>query len=433
MIVGQSLTSLSVTAAVGPWSHTYGGVDYDIGQSVIPVSTGGYIIAGYTQSFSVNLVDLWLVRIDDAGMLQWHNNYGHAWDGIHGEEFSGQESAIGLFSIVECSEGGFAVGGQTWSNADESINDAWLIRISEDGTPLWNFSYGAENEEWANDVIECSDGGFLLVGFYRSAPFYVGQLFMVRVDRNGNQLWNRTHGTEVKESAYSLVECGDGGFAVVGYRKQGSELPSQGPADIWLLRTDNSGILLWNRSYGGIGDDQGFSVIECTSGGFAITGYTEIGDDREMLLLRTDDTGTPLWNSCFGGAGVEQGYSLMEYSQGGFVLAGFTFGQETGKVDMFIVGTDENGNEQWSRVYGGPEDDFAYSIVECSAANLVIAGSTKSYGAGEEDMWVLKVPPNSPQPAIFNLQIEQLLVFAIILTTIPALAIAFVLVHRKRK
>ncbi len=432
MMVGQPLTSLSVAASGGPWSHTYGGVDYDIGQSVIPVSTGGYIIAGYTQSFSVGYIDLWLVRINDAGHLLWHRNHGTPWGGIHGDEYSGQEGAIGLYSIVECQDGGFAVAGQTWANADESINDAWLIRVNEEGHHLWNFSYGAENEDWGNDLIELSDGGFLIVGFFRSAPFYVGQLFMVRTDRNGNQLWNQTHGGPRKEAAYSVVQCQDGGFAVVGYMKEDTPNPSIGPADVWLLRTDSDGLQLWNRTYGGDGDDQGFSVIECGGGGFAIAGYTENADDRDMWLLRTDATGTHQWNQSFGGTDVDQGHSLIEYSQGGFTIAGFSISEDSGYADMFIVGTDENGNQQWSRLYGGVSDDFASSLVETNTGDLVVAGSTKSYGAGAEDMWVLRVPPNSPQPA-FSLQIEQLLAFAIMLAVIPALAIAFFIVHRRKR
>ncbi|MFX1474813.1 MAG: hypothetical protein ACFFCO_04940 [Promethearchaeota archaeon] len=431
--VGQPAIFASVEASTTSWSYAYGGVDYDNGYSVATCSAGGFITAGYTQSFSQSYIDLWVVRITEAGQVLWHQSYGgQEWDEDTWSPWT--QGATGWFSIIQCQAGGFAITGQTpyepglWDYGGPR-NDLWLVRLDETGTMLWNQTYGGIGEDWGNGVIECSDGGFLAAGMTRSFDFHEGELLLIRYDQNGQEMWHRYYGGPHKDSAYSLVECQEGGFAVVGYTKQSTQAE---PADCWLLRVDQDGAMLWNRTYGGLGDDQGFSIVECEEGGFAIAGYTEIGDDRQMWILRTDASGTPLWENTFGGPDVDQGHAIIKYSAGGFVLAGFSLSNGPGTADVFVVGVSESGELQWSRIYGGPQDDFAFSLVESSNAELVIAGSTKSYGAGDADLWVIRVPPNSPQPTMYNV-LGQLLASAAILATIIVLVIAFALVYRKKK
>lgn len=415
------------------WSYAYGGADYDNGYSIARCSAGGYITAGYTQSYSRSYADLWVVRITEEGQELWHQTYGgREWDEDTWSSWT--QGAIGWFSIIECQAGGFAITGQTpyepglWEYGGPR-NDLWLVRLDETGTMLWNQSYGGEGEDWGNEIIECSDGGFLIAGFTRSFDFHEGELLLIRYDQNGQELWHRYHGGPHKDSAYSVVECQAGGFAVVGYTKQNTQAE---PADCWLLRVDEQGLLVWNRTYGGLGDDQGFSIIECQNGGFAIAGYTDIDENRQMWILRTDTSGNPLWENTFGEADVDQGFALIEYSLGGYVLAGFTLVDGPGTADVFVVGTDEFGELQWSRVYGGLQDDMAFSLVESSNAELVIAGSTKSYGAGDEDLWVIRVPPNSPQPSLFTLSAGQLIAALVVVAVIITLTIALVWVRRRR-
>lgn len=161
-------------------------------------------------------------------------------------------------------------------------------------------------------------------------------------------LWNRTYGGTGDDMAYAVVETSDGGFALAGYTNSSGA----GGKDFWLVKTDENGTMEWNQTYGGTGNDEAHALVETSEGGYALAGYTEsvgAGAD-DFWLVKTDELGNMVWNQTYGGTGDEQAYSVVETSDRGYALAG-SIHNSSGPDGMWLVKTDEFGNLEWNQTY----------------------------------------------------------------------------------
>lgn len=267
-------------------------------------------------------------------------------------------------SVVECLDNGFAIGGSTQSFAN-GLTDFWLVRTDEFGNLLWSQSYGGFDDDWGFSVVECSDGGFAFTGFTWSYGAGSGDVWLVRTDSAGNMLWNRTYGGPLWEGGFSIVECQDGGFAIAG-KGEGNNL------DVLLVRTDGDGHLLWSKKYGGADPEEGNSLVECTSGGFIIAGRRGEYGSCDALVIRTDENGTMLWDRTYGGEWEHYALSVTEYYEGGFAVAGRGQVSENGGDLPFLIRINVDGNELWNMYYHGA-GVAAESVVECQLGGFAIA------------------------------------------------------------
>ena len=247
---------------------------------------------------------------------------------------------------------------------------------------IWERTYGGANWEWANDLIEVSDGGYALVGFTDpTATTYGGVMWLVRTDADGNQLWNRTIGnlTEDVCRGDSLIECSDGGFAIAGDFLY--EVPQH--AEMWLVRTDANGDCIWNRTYNG--PDGGAlctELIECSDGGFALYG----GASEDYYFVRTDSNGVQLWNRTYGYVGRDFAWpgSLVQCDDGGFAMLGNT--QSLGSdSQVLLVRTDSDGNRLWRKDYDKPGYDLGHAILALDSGFLIIAQNERLL------LWVIRI------------------------------------------
>ncbi|MFX1516951.1 MAG: hypothetical protein ACFFC6_11610, partial [Promethearchaeota archaeon] len=193
--------------------------------------------------------------------------------------------------------------------------------------------------------------------------------------------WNQTFGGTGEDAAYALIQTIDGGFALVGV----TESHGAGRFDIWLIKIDANGVAQWNQTFGGTENDGAYSAIQTTDGGFALAGLTRSYGTGEfdMWLVKTDAHGVAQWNKTFGGADFDHAYALIETTDGGFTLVGSTRSYGAGEFDMWLVKTDAHGVAQWNQTYGGTEWDNAYALIQTTDGGVALAGSTRSYGAGE--------------------------------------------------
>ncbi len=257
-----------------------------------------------------------------------------------------------------------------------------ILNRADPPTTLWSQTFGTTNSEDARDLVECSSGGFAFVGEIQVSG-HGTDVWLVRTDNNGNQLWNRTFGGTYSEDGKALTECSDGGFAITGYKYSGGLYP-----DLWLIRTNSTGHEQWNQVFDVYATDVGNDVIECSGGGFAVIGTTQnTSHTYNFLLLRTDATGNHLWNQSFGYAGSERGYSIVEASSGGFALAGSKY---VGNTDMWLVRTDASGNHQWNKTYGGPYGEACNELVECSDGGFALTGYAYNTDTGDDDYWLVR-------------------------------------------
>jgi hypothetical protein len=387
-----------VGAASGMWDQTYGGVGIDGASAVVETSDGGFAIAGGTNSYGAGESDFWLIKTDGSGNTQWNRTYG-------GQGFDG------ALAMVETSDGGFAIAGETNSFGAGGY-DFWLIKTDSSGNLVWNQKYGSIENDYASSLVETSDGGFAIAGGTNSYGAGKSDFWLIKTDGSGNTQWNRTYGSVENEYAYALAETSDGGFALAGF----ADTLGPSSVDFWLVKTDGTGNQQWNRTYGGSGYDGALALVVTSDGGFAIAGETNSGGagQDDFLLVKTDGSGNTEWTQTYGGSGVDYTSGLVQTPDGGFALAGFTDSFGAGSFDFWLVKTDGAGNTQWNRTYGGTEWDIAASFIETSDGGFAIAGETNSFGAGNYDFWLVKTDEYGIIPEFSSLIILPLCMITIL-------------------
>ena len=165
-----------------------------------------------------------------------------------------------------------------------------------------------------------------------------------------------------------------------------------GEDDVWLIKTDSSGSEVWDKTHGGTYGDGANSVVQTSDGGFIVAGWTgalsEPGSD--IWLIKTDSLGSKVWDKTFGGAGDDGGNSVQQTSDGGYIIAGVTQSHGAGKEDAWLIKTDSTGGEVWNKTFGGRGNDGGRSVQQTSDGGYVMTGSTASFGAGGNDVWLIK-------------------------------------------
>jgi len=202
----------------------------------------------------------------------------------------------------------------------------------------------------------------------------------------------------VEEQAYSVIQTGDGGYVLAGYtRSYGA-----GGHDFWLVKIDSAGNHLWNRTYGGAYYDEAYSTVQTSDGGYALAGtiYTFgsiYADESYGYLVKTDSLGNMEWSKTYGGTDYITAHSVVQADDGGFAVAGRTRYFGAGNSDAWLVKTDSLGNTQWRKIYGGTQDEWVNSVIQTDDGGYALAGYTDSFGAGGEDVYLVKTE-SSPSP-----------------------------------
>ena len=286
------------------WSRTYGGAQDDAAKCIIQADGGFYVMAGYTNSYGTGGSDMYLVKVDSDGNLLWNTTYG------------GPENEAAN-SIVQTSDGGFILAGHTTSDA--SARSTWLVKTSSSGNMQWNATYPGQE---ANVIIQTNDGG------YAVATRHFNAFGLIKLDSAGQVQWNRTyHGSGYDANAESVIQTSDGGYALAGWTKT-SEAGIDSP---WLVKTNASGTVQWERNYGGtLGV---YAVVQTSDGGYAMTG------DRACLIM-IDSSGNVWWNHNYDGLSEDnlhftRIYSIIQPFPDHFVMAGTqqSYGQNPTGLD----------------------------------------------------------------------------------------------------
>ena len=200
--------------------------------------------------------------------------------------------------------------------------------------------------------------------------------------------WSKTYGGSGGEHAYSVRQTSDGGYIIAG----STYSFGAGKDDFYLVKTDSQGIEEWSKTYGGSGDEEAYSVRQTSDGGYIIAGYAESfgGGERDFYLVKTDSQGIEEWSKTHGGSCDERAYFTQQTSDGGYIIAGYTESFGAGEDDFYLVKTDCQGIVKWSRTYGGFSNERAYSAQQTSDGGYIIAGYTESFGAGNCDFYLVK-------------------------------------------
>jgi len=253
---------------------------------------------------------------------------------------------------------------------------------------IWNMTFGGSNNDVARSILQTSDGGYIIAGWTNSVGTGQSDFWLVKTDASGAMMWNKTYGGAGKDEAYSVQPTSDGGYIIAG----NTESFTAGLTDFWLVKTYADGAIQWSKAYGGLESESGYSVRQTRDGGYVIAGYTDTfgAGSSDFWLVKTDSGGSLQWNKTYGGTGLDLSFSVFQTIDGGYIIAGETTSLGAGNSDFWLVKTDSMGTAQWSKTYGGTNYDTARSVLQTTDGEYVVAGWTNSYGAGGSDFWLIK-------------------------------------------
>jgi hypothetical protein len=212
-------------------------------------------------------------------------------------------------------------------------------------------------------------------------------MYVVKLDSSGNVVWTKTIGGSSDDKAWSIIQSSDGGYVVAGYtRSFGAGLD-----DMYVVKLDSSGNVVWTKTIGGSSDDWAISITQSSDGGYVVAGRTESfgSGDEDIFVVKLDSSGNIVWTKTIGGSGTDRASSIIQSSDGGYVVAGETYSFGAGWADFYVVKLDSSGNVAWAKTIGGSSDDYANSIIQSSDGGYVVAGRTESFG--KSGIYVVKL------------------------------------------
>lgn len=247
---------------------------------------------------------------------------------------------------------------------------------------------GGKGPDRGVSVQQTRDNGYIVTGVTSSFGSGEEDIYLVRLNSEGDTLWTRTYGGLNSDNGWSVVESSDG-YVLAGFTNS----MGAGGFDFYLLRTDCDGQLLWSRTFGGIGDDRCWAIIETADGGFLLAGETTSfgSGEEDVYIVKTAANGDSLWSSIFGGELGDRCFSVATIGDGGFILAGQTYSFGEGDRDGYVIRTDESGIELWSRTFGGPESDVLHSIIRTVDEAFLVTGYTTSFAKSGDDPFIIKI------------------------------------------
>jgi len=372
-------TIIPATSPSPSFCKAIGGPFGEMGHSLIQTSDGGYAITGTTYSFGAGEANVYVVKLDDKGNLQWTKTIG------------GEEHDEG-HSLIQTSDGGYAIAGYTTSFGAGDM-DVYVVKLDANGNLQWTKTIGGKSDDWGFSLIQTSDGGYAIAGYTTSFGAGKTDVYVVKLDANGNLQSTKTIGGKSDDWGFSLIQTSDGGYAIAGTTKSFGT----GVADVYVVKLDANGNLQWTKTIGGPGAEIGFSLIQTSDGGYAIAGLTTSfgAGDYDVYLVKLDAKGNLQWTKTIGGPASEIGFSLIQTSDAGYAITGYTTSFGAGEWDVYVVKLGAKGNLQWTKTIGGKNELYSTSsIVQTSDGGYAITSITTSFDAGREDVYVVKLDKN---------------------------------------
>jgi hypothetical protein len=307
------------------WLRTFGGSEPDIAYSLAQTSDGGYAVAGSTFSFGSGYDDCMILKLNSSGGLEWAKTFGAVYLPQSWEE---------AYSIIQASDGGYAVcGSMTYSGAEDG--DVLVFKTSSYGTLEWAKEIGVMGWDEAFSLVQTSDGGYAVAGGTRSLGAGSADFLVLKLSSSGTLEWARTFGDMNSDAcANSIIQTSDGGYAVAG----GIYISATADYEIAVIKLNSSGGLQWARTFGELSSvDYAYSIVQTSDGGYALAGETNGG----CLIMKLDPSGGPVWAKTYGGTNSNF-RSVIQSQDGGYVAAGYT--ESVGNGDFLILKLDRNGD-----------------------------------------------------------------------------------------
>jgi hypothetical protein len=310
----------------------------------------------------------------------------------------------GAGTVAETTDNGLILFGGTSSFGVEQ-SALYLIKTDSNGDTLWTKIIELSDYDYAgcNFGIQTSDGGYVIVGNGIPENSNSDDIFLLKTDENGNVLWTSNIGGCVNDS-WELGKCvqqtNDNGFIIAGF----TDLPDQSPGNVYLIKTNAVGDTLWTKQFNGNGNSHGNFIQQTNDGGFIITGYVGYNEENsDIYLVRTNVSGDTLWTSRFGAQFDCMGFCIKQTTDGGFVVAGSIHDWSDDSYNAYILKTNSYGDSLWSQSYGDDLHTVANSIISTEEDEYILAGNTNSYSSPlQTDAFLLKLGYDTSTDNIIN-------------------------------
>ncbi len=412
------------------WVKTFGGTNEDSALSVVESTDGGYVLAGYTQSTDGDISDktatdsdFWALKLTKEGTISWSKTYGGS-DDERAEK------------IITTKDGGYILVGYNRSSdgdvtVNEGLQDYWIIKIDASGTLQWQKSFGFPGIDRAFSVIQTSDDGFFVTGFFdvslsngggndgpvagkNTQKHGVGEFWGIKLNAAGDKEWRRYFGGSDNDRSYDVIQTKDNGYLMIG----STESPSgdfdisinNGAYDYWVVKIDSTGNKVWEKTYGGLEIDIAYGIAAVGDGTYIIVGDSRSSDgdvtnakgNADLWIIKINDSGNLLWEKTYGGAKFDTGRGIHKTQDGYYLITGnsrsndIDLDKNNGQSDVLSIIIDSEGKVLWKSTLGGDKAEFATGCIETTDKKIIIAGNSESNNfdissnKGSKDLIVIK-------------------------------------------
>ena len=359
------------------WERVLGGKANDAGTALVVLSGGGVAVAGWTESKGAGGTDVWILKFDENGQTVWEQTRGG----------TGNESAT---AIVELPQGELALAG--WRMAKGSKTANMLVgKLDASGNTIWERTYTGNGNEYAAGIALLPNGRLAVAGVPRDSSRNRSKMRLVKIGANGNISRELTFDTAITNRFGALAALADGGLAVAT-----STTYQRDHHDLWILRLDRSGKQVWGNAFGGQRNEYADAIVALKDGGFLVAGRIEggRGSSDEIQIIKLDGSGNPVWERTFSGIESDGVKSLAVLPDGTIVAAGSTRSGGAGDYNAWLLKLDPLGNQIWESSFGGNKNQHANALGVLPNGGLVVVGTTDSKGAGKQDLWLVRLDPH---------------------------------------
>jgi len=351
---------------------TLGGANAESAYATIQTSDGGYAVAGQTHSYGSTLGDAFIAKYSSTGTLSWTRTWG------------GTNPDV-AFTIIQTDDGGYAIAGSTTSFSGSS--DAFVVKYTSTGALSWDKVVDDYNDEYLNAIQQTSDGGFIIAGSGYRPLGSDDDMFVAKLDTTGAIVWWNYYGDYDVDQGTTIAETSDGGYVIAGH----SYSVGAGGGDAYILKLDDYGYGEWGASWGGSSFDSAYSIIQTSDGGYAVTGTTySYSAAADIFTLKYSLDGTLIWNKVWqgSGGGADFGNAIEQTSDGGYAVTGY---ESNTNANALLIKYNHLGSVIFAKSFGNSGSDIGSQVRQTSDGGYVIAGQTESFGAGSSDALLLKL------------------------------------------
>lgn len=300
------------------WSKTFGGTGNDLSRAVQQTIDGGYILGGQTNSYGAGGDDIWVIKTDAAGNLQWQNTFGDVNDD-------------NCFAILQLPTGEYVLTGD-WDLGGTS--DLYIMKLDEEGNLLWQRFYSGDTPGFGHSLQMTSDGGFIVFGGTNTDGNL--DMWLLKTDADGIMTWEKTYGEASSEIGTSVLQTADTGFLLGGWI-----LTTDQHKLLWVIKTDSSGDMVWEKTIDAGESEQPsvdtLGIDQTLDGGYLFAGEKIISGDTDAWVIKTDDNGNVLWDIEIGGSSDEYSCGVQHINETCYVIVGTTSSFGAGAKDMWLI------------------------------------------------------------------------------------------------